>query len=289
MKSYRGEREGQPVALVTGASSGIGRAIGERLALEGWKVYGAARSLVTGQDQPVTAVQTEMERGAVWTAVRLDVTDEAAFASAVAEIVSREGRLDLLVQSAGSGLAGAIEDCSAEEARAQIDSLLFGSAVGLRPILAQMRAQGGGRIVQIGSLAGLLPIPFQGWYSAGKAAVEALILALDGEVRPFGIRCMLVQPGDTRSGFSKARRIAAACDRQSAYWQRCTRSVSKMEQDEASGMSSEKLAALVVRQLSRKRPPLIFTPGWSSRLTALAAKWLPLRLVRRLVNRLYAA
>jgi short-subunit dehydrogenase len=262
------------VALVTGASSGIGQAIAAEMNRKGFRVYAAARSL---PDNLCAELRT----------IRLNVNDPAAVDLAVAQIIATEGRLDCLVQSAGFGLAGAIEDTLIEEARAQLETNYFGAVNLLPPVLKQMRRQNNGLIVQIGSVAGALPIPFQAHYSASKAALAALTLALAEEVRPYHIRCMLVQPGDTRTGFTSARIMAKAalqCD----YSERCKRSIDRMAADEMNGISSEKAARLVVRRMLRRRPPLVMSIGLFYKAAVIASRLLPVCLMRRLIGLIYA-
>ena len=275
----------QRVALVTGGSSGIGKAIVFELGRNGYKVYSAARSLADCFDEPEN-IKSNPEP---WLrTVRLDVHFPAQGLKTVDRIVSAEGRLDVLVQAAGFGIAGAVEDTVHEEARSQMETNFFGSISLLPPVLAQMRSQKSGLIVNIGSVAGFLPIPFQAYYSASKAAMSSLTMALADEVRPFGIRCMIVQPGDTQTGFTQARILSRQAS-QSDYAVRCKRSVLRMENDEKNGMSPDEAARIIVRGMMRKRPPIILTVGLLYKLYALACRILPVRLVRRVVYWLYGS
>jgi short-subunit dehydrogenase len=276
--------EAASVAVVTGASSGIGQAIAMELAKKGLHVYGLARRLPDYFDNPA-AGQT-IGRGFL-RPVRADVTDDPAFRHAIARIIALEGRLDCLVQAAGFGIAGSVEDTSAEEAYQQINTNFFGATNGLPPVLKQMRQQKRGLIVQIGSVAGALTIPFQAYYSASKAALTALTLALGDEVRPWGIHCMLVQPGDMRTGFTGARRYTVAATG-SDYEARCCQSINKMAADEMSGKPASDIAPKIVRKMMRRRPPLVFTPGFFYKAIVMLSQLLPLRFVRWGVSRLYA-
>ena len=136
--------------------------------------------------------------------------------------------------------SGAAELTSSADAHAQLELNLFGMDNSVRAVLPQMRAQGGGRIVCMSSIAGILPIPFQLWYSVSKAAIDAYVLALQNEVRPFNISVCAVLPGDIRSGFTGARRKTVE---EGAYAGRVARSVAKMEHDEETGMSPEQAGA----------------------------------------------
>ncbi len=173
------------VALVTGASSGIGEAIALRLLDDGWTVYGAAR-----RTDRLAAVAD-----AGGHALALDVTDDAAMAATVATVVAAEGRIDALVNNAGYGSYGAVEDVPLDEARRQFEVNVFGLARMCQLVLPHMRAAGSGHIVNISSMGGRIFTPMGGWYHATKHAVEGLSDALRLEVAPFGIRVVVVQPG----------------------------------------------------------------------------------------------
>src|SRR5437868_7748992 len=190
------------VALITGASSGIGAACAAFLVQQGHRVYGGSRSAVsTAGVEPIT----------------LDVSDDASVASAMETILAKDGRLDILVNNAGFGIAGAIEDTSIDEARAQFDVNFFGVLRMCRAVLPRMRQQKGGYIVNIGSIGGLIAIPFQGFYSASTFALEGFSEALRLEVRPFGIHVVLIEPGDHRTSFTQNRRSTAQPAAGSAY------------------------------------------------------------------------
>lgn len=274
----------QKVFVITGASSGIGRAMAEQLSRSGQRVYALARRLKDGLADPG---QVQVFDKGFLCPVQLDVTDSFAAQRVAEQIIAQESRIDVLVQSAGFGLAGAVEDASPEEMDAQIKTNFFGSCHLLHPVLAQMRRQHQGLIVQVSSAASFMPIPFQGFYSASKAAVTSLMLAMANEIRPLGIQVMIVQPGDTQTGFTGARLICAL-SAGSAYADRCRRSVSRMAADEQKGMSSSRMAGLIIRKISRKHPPLIYIPGWFYKAANLAQRLLPARLVNALLYQLYA-
>jgi len=177
------------VALVTGASSGIGEAAAHALLGEGFTVYGTSRRAVAGE-----------ERGGVMF-LPLDVTDDQSVAGAVREVRGRSGRIDVLVNNAGLGIAGAAEESSIEQARALFDTNLFGSIRMTRNVLPKMREQGSGRIINISSVLGLVPAPFGALYSATKHAIEGYSESLDHEVREHGVRVLLVEPAYTRTSF----------------------------------------------------------------------------------------
>ena len=177
------------VALVTGASSGIGEAAAHELVRAGFTVYGTSRKAAAGE-----------KRGEV-VFLPLDVTDDDSVAAAVGEVLDRSGRIDVLVNNAGLGIAGAAEESSIEQARKLFDTNLFGSIRMTRAVLPHMREQGSGRVINISSVLGLIPAPFGALYAATKHAVEGYSESLDHEVREFGVRVLLVEPAYTRTAF----------------------------------------------------------------------------------------
>lgn len=272
------------VIVITGASSGIGKAMADQLSKQGHFVYALARRLPDGLANPE---KIHFFKPGMLCPVQLDVTNPVAAQRIVRQIIERENRIDILVQAAGFGLAGAVEDASPEEMEAQIDTNLFGSCYLLNPVLTQMRLQHAGMIVQLSSVASFMPLPFQAFYSASKAAVTSLMLALANEVRPFGIQVMVVQPGDTQTGFTDSRMMSAVSHR-SSYAERSQRSVGKMAADEQKGMSSARMASLIIRKMLRKRAPLIYIPGLFYKAAAVVQRLLPIRLVNSLLYFLYA-
>jgi NAD(P)-dependent dehydrogenase (short-subunit alcohol dehydrogenase family) len=225
------------VALVTGASSGIGRACAEHLARAGFRVYGTSRNgSPPGELTDVSGAPP---------LVRMDVTSEASVRDALALVFQRERRIDLIVNSAGMGFAGAVEDTSAEEARRQMEVNFDGTVRVCRLALPGLRAQRSGCIVNVGSMAGFVPIPYQSLYSASKLALEGFSAALRAEVRPFGIRVVMVRPGDHRTPFTR-NRVRVAAWNASAYRETAERALAIMERDERDGPGPEGVGRLVV-------------------------------------------
>src|SRR6185295_7563134 len=177
------------IALVTGASSGIGKATAERLATAGYQVYGTSRR----------GAQTSQRSFAM---LPLDVTSDASVAAAVSELMRLEGRIDLLVNNAGFGVAPAgAEESSIEQARSIFDTNFFGIVRMTRAVVPYMRKQGSGRIINIGSVLGFLPMPYGALYAATKHAVEGYSESLDHELRTRGIRVSIVEPAYTKTPF----------------------------------------------------------------------------------------
>ncbi len=177
------------VVLITGASSGIGYEAAQRLARRGCKVYAAARRL--------ELMEPLKKEGIV--PVKLDVCDEASMRQCVETVIQAEGHIDVLVNNAGYGYFGAVENVSDDEARRQLEVNVFGLAAMCRLVIPHMRKQGSGRIVNTSSIAGLVVLPFGGWYHVSKYSVEALSDALRMELRPFGIDVSMIEPGGIKT------------------------------------------------------------------------------------------
>lgn len=180
----------KPVALVTGASSGIGRAAAERLAMAGYKVYGTSRRGSRADEAPFEMLP-------------LDVTRDDSVAAAVNELLRREGRIDLLVNNAGFSVApSGAEESSIEQARSLFETNFFGIVRMTRAVAPQMRRQGSGRIINIGSVLGFLPMPYMALYVASKHAVTGYSESLDHELRTRGIRVSVIEPAYTKTQFN---------------------------------------------------------------------------------------
>lgn len=176
------------VALVTGASSGIGRATAQALQSEGFRVFGTSRRPASKQSDGVTMLAC-------------DVTDDASVAEMVESVLAEAGRIDLLVNNAGMGLFGGAEESSTAQAQALFDVNVFGVLRVTNAVLPAMRRQGKGRIVNLSSVQGFIPAPYFALYASTKHAIEGYSESLDHELRPFGIRVSLVEPAYTRTSF----------------------------------------------------------------------------------------
>jgi len=194
------------VVIVTGVSSGIGRAAAEKFAQRGCQVFGTVRSIAKAT--PIPGVEL----------VEMDVRDDASVRHAIQTIVARTTRIDVLINNAGMNMIGAVEETGTAEAASLFDTNVFGLLRTIQAVLPHMRAQRRGRIVNVSSVLGFLPAPYMGLYSASKHAVEGLSETLDHEVRQFGIRVTLVQPAYTRTHLEAnsphARSKIAAYDRE---------------------------------------------------------------------------
>jgi NAD(P)-dependent dehydrogenase (short-subunit alcohol dehydrogenase family) len=180
----------QQVVLITGISSGIGRATAELLAARGYRVFGTVRGAPDNAPKDVTVL-------------RMDVRDQASIDAAVGEVLAQAGRIDALINNAGTTIVGAIEETSLEQAQALFETNFFGAARVTRAVLPTLRAQRAGRVLFIGSVVGFLPAPFMGYYSASKHALEGYAESLDHEVRSLGIRSLVIEPGFTRTSIDQ--------------------------------------------------------------------------------------
>jgi short-subunit dehydrogenase len=180
------------IALVTGASSGIGEATARRLAETGFTVYAAARRFERMQHLAEVGIRP----------ITMDVTDDASAQAGIAAIVAEQGRIDVLVNNAGYGSYGAVEDVPMSEARAQMDVNVFGAARLIQLVLPTMRQQRSGTIVNVTSMGGKITTPLGAWYHATKFALEALSDCLRMEVAPFGIDVVVIEPGGIRTEWS---------------------------------------------------------------------------------------
>jgi NAD(P)-dependent dehydrogenase (short-subunit alcohol dehydrogenase family) len=247
--------------LVTGASAGIGRATADRLAAAGWTVVGASRR-GTGGEGPTG-----------WAGQVMDVDDDASVAAGVATVLAEHGRIDAVVLSAGWGVAGSVERTSLAEAKAQLETNLWGAVRVVQAVLPAMREHGGGRIVLVSSLGGIISLPFQGFYSASKFALEGLAEALAWEVRPFGLHVTLIEPGNVATDFTAARRMAAAGGAaDDPYAAAQAHAIEVMERDERGGVAPEQVAKAVARVLGQRRPPLRRSVGRAGERVGLVAR-----------------
>jgi len=217
--------------------------------------------------------------------LKADVTDQAQVKAAVSSLYEREGRLDILVQSAGFGVAGAVEANNDGEIARQFDVNVFGGVRVLRAVLPIMRKQKFGKIIQLGSVAGHIAIPFQGFYSASKFAVAGLYESLRLELAPFGIQACVVEPGDTRTEFADARIIAE--QPMGAYQDAMIHAVSVMDYDERHGDNPEKCAKLILKLCRKKRIPTRVVVGLDYKLLCTAKVILPSRLTEWLLRKKY--
>ena len=261
----------QKVILVTGASSGIGYDAAQALALRGHKVYAAARRVE--KMEPLKSNGIEV--------LPLDVTDEASMQQCVKTILDRENRIDVLVNNAGYGYFGAVENVSMDEARRQLEVNLFGLARLSQLVLPTMRAQHSGRIINLSSVAGRTVIYFGGWYHVSKYSVEALSDAMRMELKPFGIDVVKIEPGAIKTDWGL---IAADHLKESSagtpYEQEGTRWANAMRWGYSSRYLSSPsvITRAILRAVESRRPRTRYCTGRFARLmlffhAVLPARW----------------
>lgn len=258
-------------ALVTGGSSGIGLATARALKKAGCTVYEISRR---GEDCDGIIHLTA------------DVSDEEQVKRAIDHLVSREGRLDILVCNAGYGISGAAEFTENADAKRLLDVNLFGVVNCVKAAAAHMRGQGGGRIVCLSSVAGPVSIPFQAWYSVSKAAVLSYSGSIRNELRRFGITACAIMPGDIKTGFTAAREKVMAGD--DVYQGRIGRSVRRMEHDEQTGMDPAKAGRFIANVAAKSTVKPLYTIGPDYKFFVFLVRILPGRLLNWMIGLLYA-
>jgi len=262
------------VALVTGASSGIGKAIALRLLQEGWTVYGAARR--TNRMADIQAAGAAI--------LPMDLTDEESMAAALRQLVSAEGRLDALVNNAGYGSYGALEDVGLDEARRQFEVNVFGLMRLTQLALPGMRAAGRGTIVNISSMGGRIWMPMGGWYHATKHALEVLSDVLRMELKPFGLKVVVIQPGAIESEWSSiAADNLARTSRGSAYHELSGLMGSTLE-NYSQAAPPERVAAAVSKALKARNPRRRYAVPGDARLLIALKRLLPDALWEQMIG-----
>jgi len=270
----------QKIVLITGASAGIGLAAALLLMNNGARVYAASRR--GGKNQKTENGQGELIH------VKMDVNVESEIAAVVTQILKENNRLDAVICNAGNGIAGAIEETSDEEMRYQLETNFFGAVKTVQACLPTFRAQGYGKIITTSSVAAIVPIPFQAFYSAGKAALLVFMNALSMEVKPFGIQCCTILPGDTKTEFTAARKYNIKSKLESSpYLQKMTRSVAVMEKDEQNGMKAETVANEMLKQVMNKNMKTVIIPGVQYQAICWLFNRLPTSISLRIVGKIY--
>lgn len=260
-----------PVCIITGGTSGIGKCTAQAMKDAGYTVYELSR-----REQGIEG----------FFHIPTDVTSEEMTQRAVSAVLAQEERIDVLINNAGFGVSGAVEFTKPQDAHRQFDVNFFGMVNMNHAVLPVMRQARHGRIVNLSSVAAPIPIPFQAYYSASKAAINAYTLALANEVRPFGVEVCCVQPGDIRTGFTAAREKTSEGD--DVYGGRISRSVGKMEHDEQTGMAPEAAARFICRVATKKGVKPVNTIGFAYQSACVLAKLLSARLLNSLVGKIYA-
>jgi NAD(P)-dependent dehydrogenase (short-subunit alcohol dehydrogenase family) len=260
MSSHQ-QQEARPVAIVTGASAGIGEATARALRAGGYRVFGSYRT------PPATRAD-----GIDYLAC--DVTSDASVEAAVAEVLAKTGRIDLLVNNAGVGLVAGAEESSLEQAKALFEVNVFGVIRLTKAVLPTMRRQGAGRIVNLSSVMGLIPAPFMALYSASKHAVEGYSESLDHEIRGSGVRVVLVEPAHTRTAFE--RNLFQADQQLETYGPARLIAEAVMRRDMIEKSDSPELvASAIVKAATVANPRRRYTAGRRARQVSLLRRFVP--------------
>ncbi len=256
-------------ALVTGASSGIGLETARALVKAGYRVFGTSRKPVSNTDGITMLI--------------CDVTDEESIRALVDEVVRQAGRIDLVVNNAGIGLLGGAEESSIPQAQRLFDVNVFGVARVTNAVLPIMRKQGSGRIVNMSSILGVIPSPFNAFYCSTKHAIEGYTESLDHEVRNYGIRAVLVQPGVTRTSFEE--NLARVDQPLPIYDAERTRSEALMRTWVEAGDAPQVVAETVVTAATASRPKLRYSAGKQSRQVRSLRRYVPERLMDSILRK----
>jgi short-subunit dehydrogenase len=249
-----------PVAIVTGATAGIGLATADLLKKAGYTVYGTSR-------RP----ETDSQDGIAMLAC--DVTRDESVASVISEVIRRSGRIDLLVNNAGFGLIAGAEESSIEQAKAVFEVNLFGVMRMTNHVLPAMRQQRSGRVINISSVLGFIPAPYYAIYGATKHAVDGYSQTLDHEVRGFGIRVISIEPAITRTSFDKN---LVAPDRPLAIYDSARKSIIETSRQQMEkGDEPEVVARVVLKAVQAAKPRLRYPAGPAARQLALMRRIVP--------------
>jgi NADP-dependent 3-hydroxy acid dehydrogenase YdfG len=263
------------VALVTGATSGIGEATAVRLHDRGYRVFATGRN--------PDALARLRSRGL--SAHQLDVTDEAAVTGLIDDIATDHGGVDVLVNSAGFGLSGPLEQVALSDIRNVFDTNVFAMLHLAQSVLPGMRQRGAGTIVNIGSTGGRFTTPGAGAYHMSKYSVEALSLALGAEVRPFGVRVVLIDPTGVRTGFTATQRTTTdggVDDPYREFKRRYARTTRELAENRLVTIDADTVAGAVIRAIDARNPKSRYVVGASGYATVVASRLLTDRMWERI-------
>jgi NAD(P)-dependent dehydrogenase (short-subunit alcohol dehydrogenase family) len=263
------------VALITGGTSGIGRAICSYLSEKGLTVYGTGRNVTNG------AILDNFKL------VRLDVTKDSSVATGLQYVLDNEGRIDVLVNNAGVGMAGAIEDSEIPDILNVFNTNVAGVLRMVKGVLPVMRKQKNGYIINISSVGGLMGLPYRGIYSSSKSSVELISESLSMEVMKFGVKVVLIEPGDFKTSINQNRKVSAATQN-SVYKEEFQRIHELINKEVATGQNPEKIGKLVYRIIQKKQPRVRYNTGnVSSKLALVIKRLLPTRWFEAIMMKHY--
>ncbi|MBZ0326501.1 MAG: SDR family oxidoreductase [Altibacter sp.] len=263
------------VVLITGGSSGIGKAIAEFLSEKGLSVYGTSRS-----PEKYTAVCN-------FPLLKMDVLDPASISEAIAEIIQKEGRIDVVINNAGVGITGPIEETPMAEIKKAFDTNLYGPLYVMKMVLPQMRKQQGGQILNITSIAGYMGLPYRGIYSATKAALEITTEAYRMEVMQFGIRMTNIAPGDFATNIASGRYHAPLLD-DSPYKKAYSNTLDMMNAHVEQGEDPKEMARAIYKIIQAENPRIHYKVGaFLQKFSIVLKRILPDKLYERMLMNHY--
>jgi NAD(P)-dependent dehydrogenase (short-subunit alcohol dehydrogenase family) len=233
------------VVFITGVSSGFGKSMSELLSQKGYRVYGISRR--------------EIEINQAVTFLKADVTDVGSVKTAIETVIKNEGRIDVLINNAGIGVSGPIEYSSADDIKLQMDTNFLGMVNVIQSALPIMRKQSLGTIVNFSSIGGIMGLPYQGFYSASKFAVEGMSEALRMELKPFNIKVVVIRPGDFFTGFTSSRIIERDLNIEGPYEKQLIKTMSIIEADEKGGLNPDYLAKKILKIIQCHNPKCHYT------------------------------
>src|SRR5262245_2582006 len=251
----------QRVVLITGASSGVGKSTARLLSQNGYKVFGTSRNPTGAETIPAVKM------------LALDVQSDDSVASCMKAVANEAGRIDVLLNNAAYELAGALEETSIEEAKAQFETNFVGAIGMLRAVLPFMREQKQGQIINVSSLSGVSSIPFMGIYSASKFALEGFTEALRLEVSPFNIHVSLTEAGFLKTPMMNKRQISTAQLKEYDAWRQ--RAFNAIRDHEQKAPGPELVSETILRIIGSKSPRLRYVIGRQARLTTRLQQFLP--------------
>ncbi len=259
------------VIVITGASSGIGKELADYFS-KNYTVIGLSRSI---------------PKKITYDYYSVDIANEISVKKTVLAIKEKYGKVDVLINCAGIGISGAIEYTTVDEVKKIFDVNVIGQFITVKHFLPLIRNSKKGKIINIGSVAGELTIPFQTFYSMTKAAIQSFTEGLKMELKPFQIDTCCVLPGDTKTSFT-AHRMQPAILEDNLYKDRIKRSIKKMENDEQNGMDPISVVYVVEKLIKKRRMPIKVTVGVQYKLIVLLSKILPGRLTNYILFQLYS-
>lgn len=264
----------QSVILITGASSGFGKTTATALVKQGHIVYGTSRKKV------------ESTNGCRM--LTLDVTNPESIQKAIQQIIKEEGHIDVLINNAGMGISGALELATDKEIALQMNTNFFGVANMCKAVLPYMRKARTGKIINISSIGGVIAVPFQGFYSASKFAVEGFSEALALEVHPFNIDVCLVEPGDFQTNFTANRNISALTLDNPDYREIFQRTMEIIEHEENNGAKPQRLADAICKLVNKRHPAFRTKVGPAEQVfLAKIQSFIPNRLLQFILRTFY--